>query len=140
MNPEELWHAWAAGLIDGEGAVMLQKGTAVRGAAKVLTTQVSIHLRVAMTCRAPLDRLAIMYGGTVREVKDGRIFQWQLYGTTALSALRKMRPYMMVKGAHVDLCEEFYDTCAGKQLDSEVRLAYVDRMSTLQIKRGNAKA
>jgi hypothetical protein len=100
MDPEELWHAWAAGFIDGEGAIMITRSKA--------SDQVYVHMAVSQKVRAPLDRLALMYGGRVGEERGGAIFVWHTYSGTTLQALRKMRPYMMVKGAHADLVEEFF--------------------------------
>lgn len=129
---DELWNAWAAGFVDGEGAVMLMRGTG----------QVYIAVRVAQVVRAPLDRLVMMYGGKVKEVsktncRNGFIYEWHIYGKNALVALRKMRPFMMVKGAHVDLIEEYYEKCFGVDTPFEQRLEFVSRMRTVNRKAEN---
>jgi hypothetical protein len=97
---EELRNAWAAGFVDGEGAIMITRTT---------NGQIYVSMKVSQRVRAPLDLLVLMYGGRVSSERNGAIFTWSLYAKNALVALRKMRPYMMVKGAHADLVEEFYD-------------------------------
>lgn len=127
MNAEELWHAWAAGFVDGEGALMLTRQ---------MQSQVLIHVRVGQAVRAPLDRLVMMYGGSVKKKVQGNkpYFEWNIYGGKAVSALRLMRPYMMVKGAHADLIDEYFLNCGGKPAAWEVRMDYHNRMSLLQTK------
>jgi hypothetical protein len=120
MDPEELWHAWAAGFVDGEGAIMITRSS---------QEQIYVNVKVSQKTRAPLDRLALMYGGSIREERQGAIFVWSIYSRSALEALRKMRPYMMVKGAHADLVEEFF---AGGD-----RIELHERMHAMQTKGAN---
>jgi hypothetical protein len=122
------WDAWAAGFVDGEGAVMLTKSIG----------QVYIAVRVAQKHRDPLDKLVELFGGKVKLVKQGAMFEWQIYGQRALEALQRMRPYLLVKGLHADLCQEYWDVCGGKPTPFSVRMEYAKRMTLLQVKRGNA--
>lgn len=98
-SPTDL--AWAAGFIDGEGCIQLvRSGRGMR--AHVLRVSVpQVH-------RAPLDRLAAMFGGGVhaKQTTNPRHRQqhvWEITSHHAASMLRAIRPYLMVKAAEADL-------------------------------------
>lgn len=131
----EIWDAWAAGFVDGEGALMIRY--------QRTNNQILIHVRVGQSVRAPLDRLTLMYGGNVKEKVQGgkQYFEWNIYGGKAVASLRKMRPFMMVKGAHADLIDEYW--IRHSELDLEGKLMYHNNIREMQAKgqhRSNAIA
>ncbi len=93
--------AWAAGFIDGEGCIQLSRaGRGMR--AHVL------RINVPQVHRAPLDRLAAMFGGGVhpKQTTNPRHRQqhvWEITSYRAAAALRRLRPYLLLKGREADL-------------------------------------
>lgn len=82
-NPVEL--AWAAGFLDGEGHFGLRgaDGSPFVEAAQVRT-------------RAPLDRLQVLFGGSIRCGRSA--WRWKLEGRPAVQlALPLLYPYLCVK-------------------------------------------
>lgn len=111
-----------------------------RGRVEEKAGQVSVELRVGQNVRAPLERLVLMFGGSVKVVpsygskrRDG-FCEWRLYGAQAIVALRKIRPYLMVKGAHVDLAIEYHERCFGVIGNFSDRIGFYERMQDLQHK------
>lgn len=90
--------AWAAGFIDGEGCFALQK----RNGKNLAETTRCPVLIVAQTRREPLDKLASMFGGTVRDagrtLKGTKKWQWALSGKETLEpAIMLLLPYLVNK-------------------------------------------
>jgi hypothetical protein len=95
-SPEELcWMAWAAGIMDGEGCIHLQKP---RG------REINARLLVAVTNtdRTMLEKLVALFGGHITAMGAIRAhhkprFQWRLEGYTALDCLRRIQPWLITK-------------------------------------------
>lgn len=81
-------NAYIAGLIDGEGSIMLLQG----GPGRPRRPQVSI----SMIDPEPLEALAESAGGFVRVRKDGLIV-WRLNGNAALELLTRIRPWLIIE-------------------------------------------
>ena len=94
MNEVEL-HIWAAGFLDGEGCF------ALGGKKGVHPTTRNAVVHVAQIRKAPLDRLAEMYGGTVRIMrtndKDQTIWQWAVTGKKVIPVIEAVLPYLCGK-------------------------------------------
>lgn len=102
--PSDVDLAWAAGFIDGEGCIYLNRERNSRRVAYLRPT-----LEVANTDPAPLVKLAEMFGGTIKEVrrdsaKHRNAYKWCLRGFASVQAtLAATRPYMRVKGDEADI-------------------------------------
>jgi len=144
---DEVWNAWAAGFVDGEGSVMLiysrPKQITRCGRVETKPGQVAVHVRASQTVEVPLLRLEIMYGGSVKALDMSmksrfrnvrQMYEWNIFGGNAISALRKMRPYMMVKQQHADLAVEYYELCNGGIGNLDLRLKFWEEMRELQHK------
>jgi hypothetical protein len=104
MN-QQLRLAWAAGFLDGEGHFGLTRWvsrTSGRPSHQVV-------IDAAQVKRAPLDRLAELFGGRVRLGKNwcGPIYCWRLNGQHAYRAGVALLPYVVGKRRHVELLVEF---------------------------------
>jgi hypothetical protein len=122
----ELWEAWAAGFIDGEGALMIRY--------QRTNKQVLVHVRVGQAVRAPLDRLVLMFQGSVRCTQQGGkdYYEWNIFSGKAVAMLTRVRPFLMVKAAHADLIMEYWE--AYPALSLEEKLVYHNNIRVLQTK------
>ena len=111
MNTTDL--AWAAGFIDGEGSIEI----AYRPKTVRRSPVYAMSLRAANREIAPLEKLQSMFGGGIymvsrleRRAVSG---QWHLSGFPRVTAaLKLLRPYLVVKGAHADKALEYAERCA----------------------------
>jgi hypothetical protein len=99
-------HAWAAGIIDGEGCIAIKRSRGYFVLA--LTVGQSGHDEPAM-----LRRLVELYGGTVRrgtvDARPGRRrrWDWTVVGRQAEVVLRQVAPYVVAKREQLDLALEY---------------------------------
>jgi hypothetical protein len=95
MNDIE--YIWAAGFLDGEGCFALTKTSGKY--AHVTTRNAVIH--VAQIRKAPLERLARMFGGNVRVMRTNNkgqvIYQWAITGPCVIPAIEAVLPYLCGK-------------------------------------------
>jgi hypothetical protein len=89
--------AWAAGFLDGEGCFALSKAN---GKGCHETTKNAV-LAVSQTRTAPLDRLADLFGGTVRPARmtaAGNLnYQWAITGSQLVPVLEELIPHLVLK-------------------------------------------
>ncbi len=87
--------AWAAGFIDGEGYIGINPYTS-RG-----YQLYSLALRANQVDPRPLQKLRLLFGGTVNRLKlypnRRQAWEWRVTGPRAERALRQMFPYLTVK-------------------------------------------
>lgn len=98
--------AWAAGFIDGEGYIGVDRcGQNTNG-----YISYTVSLKVAQVVRAPLDKLQKLFGGKIREMANtggNTIYHWRLFGDKALPVLQRLLPYLIVKHKAAVLAIEF---------------------------------
>jgi hypothetical protein len=96
--------AWAAGLIDGEGCIRVNK---IGGGSAVLA------IIVSMTNAAAIRRLQAIFGGAVRgrKARQGCLpqFAWEAFGQNAVLVLRAIAPHLTVKRQQAELGVAFYE-------------------------------
>jgi len=133
---DERWIAWAAGFIDGEGAIMIYRS---KPAYRKPKGQLQLAVHIGQSALAPIDRLCEMFGGAVDEKKAGTgsykrsHFTLRMHGEKAASMLRKIRPYLLVKGQHADIAIQFQEALEAG-VPFEGRIQYYDAMRALQQK------
>lgn len=88
---------WAAGFFDGEGCI----GIYVMGDG-LTRLQVQTSQRV----EDPVQMLRQLFGGSVCLTTQG-YWQHTVFGPTAADMLRRIRPWLLVKGAQADLAVRF---------------------------------
>lgn len=106
--------AYAAGLFDGEGCVLLMPGPP--------TARYRIRLKIEVVQIEPtcLYWLALRFGGKVISRPDRQFdrrrmpYRWDLCGKTAVAFLRLIRPYLIVKAAQADIAFEFVQLLQSK--------------------------
>ena len=103
MTREQLI-VWAAGFFDGEGSVGLSRS---HTGGKV----VHLRIRAGQRIREPLERLVMLWGGTIRlrAPRDGygQFYEWALSNRGSALALADMEPFLIVKLSQARLAREF---------------------------------
>lgn len=119
-----LEHAWAAGLIDGEGCIRLTK--------KLNNNRPSytLILKVDMTHKATINRLRMIFGcgGDYTHPgnkKQGYIVQWN--GVEAYRILKLLLPYLFTKKYEAELGIEYWEKCQNeggweKKISNEIQV------------------
>lgn len=119
--PTETDLAWAAGFIDGEGSVGIY-GKSDR------------RIGASQSMREPLDKLASMFGGNVKEDRrreghlgSKKMWKWEAYGDKARDAALLLIPYAMVKRPQLELLS----TCPREAQDREAFASAKQRIKEL---------
>lgn len=105
FEDEDVFLAWAAGLIDGEGCVSIASGINKRSGGRYYRAD----LIVSNTNRALLEPLLAMFGGRIDNLnrnggKRRHAFQWKVTGSAhAAEVLSKVRPWLIAKARQADL-------------------------------------
>ncbi len=105
---EEL--AWMAGIVDGEGSIMIQKVTKKSG----LHPEYRLILRVNVSVGQDLSRFSEKFGSKIYPGKaptsTSRPYRiWLVYGKTALSVLKVLLPYLVWKKDKAALAISFQE-------------------------------
>ncbi len=128
-DADEGFLAYAAGLIDGEGSIMISR----RETGKYPYMAVSVQIEMAAKAAQLLDSMHRAFGGTLGLVnsdspKRSATLRWTLAGHEAAAALIKMLSYLRLKKRQAEivigLMSESGESWAGQKLRwTEVRLA-----------------
>lgn len=111
-------YAWAAGIIDGEGAILMTRNAPGTNRRKTLSFQVRISVR--MTHNETIRRLGRIFGGTIkgakaRDPKRHRpTLDWYVGDLLTVDVLTKVLPYLTTKREQADLVLEFRQRCFPK--------------------------
>jgi hypothetical protein len=107
--------AWAAGFVDGEAFVGMNRQHGENGRDYFTTI-----LDVSQNHAKPLARLVELFGGSVkvRRVHKGvgagtSHYFWRLHGEKAIRALVELLPYLIVKDRQARVLVDFQATMAG---------------------------
>jgi hypothetical protein len=120
MTTENEKNAYAAGLFDGEGNVDIRWRTTHGGK----YNRFELRLSVVQLATNVLDWLVENFGGSHhrRGTKmrghvpvPVRVSAWVLTGPRALEFLRRVRPYLIVKAAQVEIALELERVGSGKR-------------------------
>lgn len=103
--------AWAAGLIDGEGCIM------IRG---------SVAVDVQSTSRHLIQRLHDILGGRCsvesRRTRQNRaVFRWRIYGQEAVAALDHLLPFLVEKKKQAQLACCYYSYLPGSAMRESIK-------------------
>ena len=106
---EEEKLAYLAGIIDGEGSIMITRSNENYG----------LKIAVANTKKELLDWLKNEFGGAVFPMKDSRVeergwkqsYAWNLHGKRAYKLLGKLHDNLIIKREQQKIAVEFYSQC-----------------------------
>jgi hypothetical protein len=112
VSPTDL--AWAAGLVDGEGCISIDRQRADRKRGEVRSKH-RLKLRVQMTHPATINRLADLFRrGSI--LSPRRTYElcadkvcWSVSGSAAYYCLTLIRPYLFTKRAEAEVAIEFFE-------------------------------
>jgi hypothetical protein len=95
-------HAWAAGIIDGEGYITV----------RITHTSYSLLVRVAMTSEVTVQRLQAIFGcgglrSETRRKDDKRVFVWSACGGDAAQVLETIQPYLVTKRREAQMARAY---------------------------------
>jgi hypothetical protein len=100
---ERDWIIWAAGFVDGEGCISVnkQKMTRQSKTGSRLWMSYTLGIAVSQKTKAPLERLHSMFGGHLFSYQScgNTYWRWQHWSHGALEAIKAMLPYLLVKRA-----------------------------------------
>lgn len=104
--------AWAAGFVDGEGCIALNRYRNRYSTAPTRPWVYTLKLDVAQKVTDPLERLVTLFGGRLyrEEVSRSRprsIWHWVAQATVAEKALREMLPHLTVKREQAEVALSF---------------------------------
>lgn len=129
-------HAYAAGLFDGEGSVMIMPGLNT----EKWKTHPRLYVSLSQVETHCLSWLQGKYGGKVRlknqpEPQRRAAFEWYLCGKNAINFLSFIRPYLILKAPQADLAFEFRKTVQPKGgIRTPVAPEMVSRREDLRLK------
>jgi hypothetical protein len=110
MGPEEL--AWTAGVIDGEGCITLGV-TPIRKGQKRHSLGYCVKVDVASVDPRMVHRLQQLWGGhlylhkTRQKPTHNFAWSWYILRDKAQDMLRRIRPYLVIKGEQADLVLQY---------------------------------
>lgn len=94
--------AWAAGFVDGEGSIGVERRGERSNGARLVLTVVQKHPE-------PLQELRRLFGGYLDwQANQGRgKWRWRVQSRHAAEVLETIRPFLRVKGAEADVAIQF---------------------------------
>lgn len=112
--------AWAAGIIDGEGSVFIQRTNyinkiypkAKKKVRREKSPSYTLRLSVRMTDKSTIEKLAKIFDGRCLEIKrrtvKGKIvYGWAACGYRALEILELLSPYCVTKKEQIKTAYKF---------------------------------
>ena len=115
-RPSDLDKAYLAGLIDGEGSIIIRRNNG-NGNGRGL----SLIVQVALASKPVLDWAKSLYGGQVYTYRDKRnenwkpISHWHIGSREALALLLDTQSYMKVKGEEASVAIDFQATKSSRK-------------------------
>jgi hypothetical protein len=100
--------AWAAGIIDGEGCIYIDRSLGKKHA----TTGYTLRLEVTMGHKQAVNQLHKLFGGTFRKSrsfgkKNNIAWTWIVCANQAETTLKIIRPYLIIKAQEAKLALRF---------------------------------
>jgi hypothetical protein len=113
--------AYCGGIMDGEGSIGVQVAK-VGGFRR--TPSFRIRLRVAMCDKEAVFLYKELFGGKVRYVKKKNIkhrsvYEWNLRSFNAVSALKELLPYLLVKKERAILAIELGERVSSNKMTTK---------------------
>jgi len=136
MNRDDL--IYAAGIVDGEGQVTIDKSIRPR----MVNPSYSVYVNVYNTNRDLTDHLLRVFGGSTshsvsKNPKHKDEHKWTIYGNSAVDFLSGIKPFLKLKSKQADLCISLQEVINGGNLryDKPIREELYKQISDLN-KRG----
>lgn len=103
-NMTETELAYTAGIIDGEGTVVIERSSDHKSAASI---RYRMHLTVCIREKHLCEWLQLRFGGKLylavpRSPKHADYWMWRVTCAEAVECLSAIRPYLLLKGLQAD--------------------------------------
>ena len=120
MNKEDL--VYAAGIVDGEGQVTIDKSTRPR----MVNPSYSVYAKVYNTNKVLTDYLLATFGGSSstepsKHPNHKDEHQWTLYGNRAMNFLIDILPFLRLKNKQAELCITLQKIINSERIDNNNR-------------------
>jgi len=93
----EEWYPYIAGFFDGEGCIVIYKNKRTKG----INFYHNLFVTATQQDIKPLKKIKQIFGGQVRLINrkntKSNYFTWQASGKIALTFLKKISPYLIIK-------------------------------------------
>src|SRR6266567_5810924 len=113
-------YAWAAGIIDGEGAICMTRCLPGINRRKTLSFQVRISVR--MTHPPTIKRLHRLFGGTFKisksryPLRHKAAYEWYAGDLLTVTVINLVLPYLLTKLAQAKLVLRYRRECANPDI------------------------
>ena len=112
FSSDQLLHAWVAGFFDGEGCVMVEYS---RSKKSIHGWRTALHATLTQSSTPCLELVQSAFGGSVKtsDVRAAHARRWSVQYTwvvrneAALTFLRVIAPYTVVKNSQIQLALEY---------------------------------
>jgi LAGLIDADG endonuclease len=108
---------WAAGFVDGEGCISINRQKMKRKSKSGFREHIcyTLGLAVSQKVKEPLDILVELFGGHLFSYKTKGVlyWRWQHWGPGALNAISQLLPYLVVKRRMAELGIDFQTKLTG---------------------------
>lgn len=123
MNKEELWWAWLAGFIDGEGSIRIARSVAPSG------YQYQPRIEVTNTSGVVITHLQAATGlGTTHISRASTLLhpwqqahRWIVVSEQAITVARRIMPYLRVRDIQAKVLLQFPMTAGRVRLSPQIR-------------------
>lgn len=108
--------AYAAAFIDGEGCVGIKRSKGIRPKRGSVSPEYRVYILAANTHKGVIDWMQDKFGGSIGFQAKGYCknglerkicYRWRIASSSAITFLRLIRPYMIVKKDQADICFMF---------------------------------
>lgn len=116
INSTEL--AWAAGILDGEGSIIVLKDNHLPKGRK--TPQYKLRVQVGMCDKATIKRIHKLFGGKFNDQKCYKkpgwkqVYYWVVHSRDAEKVLKILRPFVFTKKKQLELALKFSERTLSK--------------------------
>lgn len=121
LTPEEIerrcggmveWQrAYLAGIIDGEGAIVINRSLCAKGTRHGHSLRLLISIANTKPVLIRWIHETVGFGAVHKVViaseRHAPASRWEVWSKQAAAVLRAVRPYLVIKGAHADVALEF---------------------------------
>jgi len=133
--------AWAAGLLDGEGAFTIKRHIRLN-----TSGQQKVYYQLWLACAlsdrphnvVAIEKLHDLFGGNYHhQTPKGQrlgVIAWCIVSQQGLKCLRLIKPYLVIKKQHTELLIEFQESVKrrGKRYDAQLLDYYEDLFHRLR--------
>lgn len=136
--------AYAAGLIDGEGSILIIGRKRKKKDSRKRYTDYYLRVKIESTDGVMCPWMQMKFGGCLRflpikNVKYSDKYLWEMNSRSAANFLRQVLPYLKVKKQHAEIALEFQNTMLTSEELKAVRsekFGYTTPVDVMELRAG----